>query len=319
MDELSIKKKLQQWLGLRKEVETLEKAREDYGHSDQQKRRIREERAESPMGPTGTTEQFHPEGKKTPIGMLQRWKSLRQMRAQPQPNLPKSEEKGVHQRSIIPPRTTPHMESHSSSSSGDDVRSMKVVWNSKARGNAVSAHKQVLGELKEMPKPNLPKSEGLDKAANLKVVPPIGDHNPIAQTKSGKVIGANIESKYSLGFSQQDHKDAYNAHFNAAQHTSNPSLKRHHMKMTEFHMGASQRMEPKSAELTAPHIMRGIHQKTEAIPAIISENRVGGPIEGQQISGPAIMNSPILFNSYKNEGEKSFSNIINHLKTKKTK
>jgi len=90
MTDLELKKKLQEWLFLRGEVSALEKAREEYGHSDRQKRIIRQKRAEAELKPSGTTEQFHPEGKLTPIGVLQRWQNLKELRRMPKPSLPKT-------------------------------------------------------------------------------------------------------------------------------------------------------------------------------------------------------------------------------------
>jgi hypothetical protein len=83
-------------------------------------------------------------------------------------------EQGVHQRSIIPNRTTPKMENKNSSNMGDEIRSShlfphgKSVHNStgtKALGNAKTAARHTLAELKSMPKPNLPKDK-VEKAAD---------------------------------------------------------------------------------------------------------------------------------------------------------
>lgn len=126
--------------------------------------------------------------------------------------------------------------------------------------------------LKQAPKPNLPKSEEIqdDIQKMLKVV---GGH--VGQTKSGKPIGFDIKSKYSLGFTHQDHKDAYNAHYNAAQATSDPKLKAHHMNMTKLHMQSAQRSEgPASKPSAAPHTMRGIHQKSEQEPNLIVDKEI---------------------------------------------
>src|ERR1017187_2259190 len=75
-----------------------------------------------------------------------------------------SSEKGVHQRSIIPPRTTPKMENKASSAMGDDVRSHQNFNQTKAMGNAKTSARAVLSDRKAMPKPNLPKSEEMQKA-----------------------------------------------------------------------------------------------------------------------------------------------------------
>jgi hypothetical protein len=91
MDETQLGKKIQEWLALKEEADVLEKARVEEGPSDQQKRSIRQERAEAPMGPTGTTERFSPKGKLTPVGMMQRWHNVRQLSNSPKPNLPKTE------------------------------------------------------------------------------------------------------------------------------------------------------------------------------------------------------------------------------------
>lgn len=69
----------------------LDKAKEEYGHSDRQKRKIREERRDAESGPTGTTENFHPKGKNTPMGQMNRRALLRKLKAQKKPDLPKSE------------------------------------------------------------------------------------------------------------------------------------------------------------------------------------------------------------------------------------
>lgn len=89
--EDQLRKKITEWLTLRGEVDALEKARFEEGPSDRQKRAIRQARAEAEMKPTGTTEQFSPKGKITPIGQMQRWKSLRELKQMPKPNLPKTE------------------------------------------------------------------------------------------------------------------------------------------------------------------------------------------------------------------------------------
>jgi hypothetical protein len=74
----------------------------------------------------------------------------------------KANEKGVHNRSMIPARSTPKMESKNSSAMGDEVRShqtTKGIGSTKALGNAKTEATSVLSQLKNMPKPNLPKSE----------------------------------------------------------------------------------------------------------------------------------------------------------------
>jgi hypothetical protein len=69
----------------------LTKAKSDTFLTEQSKRQIREQRKEQDSGPAGTTERFHPEGKKTPIGKMTRLANLQARRKQKGPNLPKAE------------------------------------------------------------------------------------------------------------------------------------------------------------------------------------------------------------------------------------
>jgi hypothetical protein len=73
---------------LHRYFQDLKKAREEYGHSDRQKKVIRQERKEAEPQPSGTTENFHPKGKQTPIGKMTRFNNLMRRYKQPKPNLP---------------------------------------------------------------------------------------------------------------------------------------------------------------------------------------------------------------------------------------
>lgn len=81
--------------------------------------------------------------------------------------LMRSEEKGVNQRSIIPKKSTPKMEDKNSSYMGDEVRSSRIAPN--AINNAKSVARHVLNQLKNMKKPDLPKSEDLNKISGKQI------------------------------------------------------------------------------------------------------------------------------------------------------
>jgi hypothetical protein len=156
--------------------------------------------------------------------------------------------------------------------SGESVMGHKVRNPGQWMSSAKEDSKDRIADMRGASKPNLPKSEEIqdDIQKTLKIA---GTH--IGQTKSGKAIGSDLKSQYSLGFNSQDHKDAYNAHFNAAQATSNPKLKAHHMNMTKFHMQASQRSEgPIHKPSSAPHTMLNIHKKSEQEPNLIHDKEI---------------------------------------------
>lgn len=125
-----------------------------------EKRREREERRESEGKPHGTTERFHEKGKQTPIGKMQRWENLRELKDKKKPNLyahggevsehefkpretkhkahPEKHHKGVHESSRFGTK--------GASMAGEDTRSGL---------DAKEDHRRVLHEMKSMKKPKL--------------------------------------------------------------------------------------------------------------------------------------------------------------------
>jgi hypothetical protein len=107
--------------------------------------------------------------------------------------------------------------------------------------------------------------ESLEKAdqPKLSIVKPAATPSVIGKTKSGKDIGSHPKTNYALGFTHQDHKDAFNAHYEAAMASKDPKVRAHHMHATKAHMQSAQRSEPpKRAASNAPqkvHTMQTIH------------------------------------------------------------
>jgi hypothetical protein len=85
-----------------------------------------------------------------------------------------------------------------------------------------------IDEARSLPKPNLPKSEVMAKAA------PAGH---IGQTSSGKhVMGTGSIHTYSDGFHAQDHKEAADLHYTAANTIKEHRQKNHHIRQAKAHM-----------------------------------------------------------------------------------
>lgn len=119
-----------------------------------------------------------------------------------------------------------------------------------ARHAVRAAHKSTLKEIKEMPKPNLPKSEEMTKDN-------YGVHFPLDKShERGKEIGKtrNGHSIFSHGmvgsythFNADDHEDAHNAHQDMAQSpTIHSDLARHHSGKARLHMARANSIRDKS-------------------------------------------------------------------------
>lgn len=74
------------------------------------------------------------------------------------------------------------------------------------------------------------------------------------KTSSGKVIQMHWDPVHNTQnkFTSQDHKDAMNAHYDAAMQTKDPSQKQHHLKMVGMHQKAAERSPWSSRNVIAP-------------------------------------------------------------------
>lgn len=89
----------------------------------------------------------------------------------PKPNLPKSEEMGKAQKGVHQPH---FMAGKKTGTSDVGARMMSGVKPSGVtKQHAMSEHQRILSDLKQMPKPNLPKSEEMDKAIPAPAAPPV--------------------------------------------------------------------------------------------------------------------------------------------------
>lgn len=106
-----------------------------------------------------------------------------------------------------------------------------------------------------------------------------------ASTKSGKIIPTDWDpGHYAKNkFSSQDHKDAMNAHYEAAMNTTNPTQKQHHMKMVGRHQSAAERSpwSSKNPSAIAPKspAQSGIHTvpspASKSVPHVNPSTNVG--------------------------------------------
>lgn len=88
------------------------------------------------------------------------------------------------------------------------------------------------GTLHAMPKPAAPKMPAAPQAPN--------HGSKIGSTKSGKDIMSHKKTSEYQDFTSQDHADAANAHYNAAQAAKTPKEGSHHMNQVKFHQARGQ-------------------------------------------------------------------------------
>ncbi len=80
-----------------------------------------------------------------------------------------------------------------------------------------------------------------------------------SKTKSGKSISLKWNPEGHAGFNSQDHRDAMNAHYNAALATPDKSMQAHHMDMTQKHLNMANKKERWSSKrATTPKPAIGI-------------------------------------------------------------
>lgn len=158
---------------------------------------------------------------------------------------------------------------------------------------AKDQHKAIIKRLKAQKSPDLPKSE-LQKGAF--------DPKPqkIGATKSGKDVMSHDHYTYSTGFTEQDHKDAANAHYSAFENSRDPAEKKQHLKMTQFHTAKLGKMPASrpSLEQPKPSVATPYVKKAQVIPAAVSAPVV---INRVTTSSPKIISGPTELNSYTNK------------------
>ncbi len=145
-----------------------------------------------------------------------------------------------------------------------------------------------LKELKGMPKPNLPKSEEMNKAANLSIAKDHQRGPQIGMTGSGKPVHSHGMIGDYHGFSAKDHSDASKLHQTMASKVSATDSKSgvHHSQKATLHLQASKSAGRKAAGI----------QKAEALAkAMTAGSGIAAPnrLEGGAALAPESMNGKV--------------------------
>lgn len=102
----------------------------------------------------------------------------------------------------------------------------------------------------------------------------------MGQTKSGKDVFSHMKTHEYKGFSPQDHTDAANMHYNAAQAAKSPIEGSHHMKQVQFHTAKAGSME-RVTDRNKAQKMSAMH------PGLVSKS-VMGTTPGARVGNDAL-------------------------------
>lgn len=153
-------------------------------------------------------------------------------------------------------------------------------------------HTNKLHELKQMPKPNLPKSEFLYKNEAMPKEPSVKNSQPnqggrIGQTKSGKDVFSNARIADYKGFSPQDHAEAADMHRQMVLKTPSFKDKEMHMNKIRLHNSAFSTSREKEIK------MQGMGKAPGAIPS----PQAMANVAAAKTAVPGAMPKPAMFSA----------------------
>jgi hypothetical protein len=173
--------------GIKKEE--MEKAKLESGPSDREKRKIRQERADAAVKPSGTNEHLHPkargDSRQSPLAFWGRQRDLLQYKKMPKPNLPKSE-------LLSKPYASDAQRRWAHTDAGTKALGGKEAvhhWDQESKGRDLPEHVKK----EEMGKAEMPKGAGQPKAPHAPQPPkppvPAGNNPQASAAKQAQMSG----------------------------------------------------------------------------------------------------------------------------------